>query len=166
MRIRNYGEGDLDACRALWVELVQRHRDIYDDQSIGGDDPGLYFDEHLGSVGPERTWVAESDDGVVGFTSLIVKGQDAEIEPVVVSASHRGKGVGEGLVRRAAEEAKELGVSCLFVRPVARNREAISFFRDCWFGTVGHVQLFRMLDETPPEVWKDGIDLFGMAFRY
>jgi hypothetical protein len=57
--IRPYRPTDLEACRALWVELVQRHREIYQDPSIGGDDPGLYFDRHLAQVGAERIWVAE-----------------------------------------------------------------------------------------------------------
>ena len=92
MRIRNYKDSDLDVCRSLWAEMVQRHRDIYDDQSIGGDDPGLEFDAHLKRVVSDTMWLAESEGDVVGFTSLIVKDQEAEIEPVIVAREHRGKG--------------------------------------------------------------------------
>ena len=42
--IRAYEARDLGACRDLWRELTQRNRDIYDDQAIGGDDPGSYFE--------------------------------------------------------------------------------------------------------------------------
>jgi hypothetical protein len=48
----------------LYHRKASRERPV--DQSIpggqrfiGGDDPGLCFDEHLARVGPERLWVAE-----------------------------------------------------------------------------------------------------------
>jgi len=59
MQIRQYNSSDLDQCRSLWAEMVQRHRDIYNDQSIGGDNPGLEFDIHLERVGPQYIWVAD-----------------------------------------------------------------------------------------------------------
>ncbi len=84
MQIRDYRVDDLDICRSLWAEMVQRHRDIFGDQSIGGEDPGLEFDKHLELVGLESIWLAEIEEKVVGFTSLIKKDQEAEIEPIVV----------------------------------------------------------------------------------
>ena len=80
IRIRPYTSPDLDQCRKLWFELTQHHRNIYNDSSIGGDDPGLHFDEHLGRVGPENLWVAECDGEVVGLVGLIVEDQEAEVE--------------------------------------------------------------------------------------
>lgn len=166
MRIRDYRSGDLDDCRSLWAEVVQRHRDIYDDQSIGGDDPGMEFDKHLERIGPDTIWIAEIGGEVAGFTSLIVKDQEAEIEPVVVSHKDRGKGIGARLVEYAVEEARKRKILYVYVRPVARNREAVSFFHDCGFGTVGHIQLFKWLGESAPDKWKDGLDIFGRTFRY
>ena len=37
--VRGYEARDLEACRGLWVELTQKHRDIFDSPEIGGDDP-------------------------------------------------------------------------------------------------------------------------------
>ena len=166
MRIRIYRAGDLDACRSLWAQMVQRHRDVYDDQSIGGDEPGLEFDQHLRQVGADHTWLAESEGGVVGFASLIVKDQEAEIEPIIVAREHRGKGIGERLIERAVEEARKLKLIYLYVKPVARNEEAIPFFHKCGFRTIGHIQMFIWLDESEPKAWKDGLDLFGKRFKY
>jgi N-acetylglutamate synthase-like GNAT family acetyltransferase len=166
MRIRNYTPVDLDVCRALWAEMVQQHRDIYEDQSIGGDNPGLEFDKHLELVGLDSIWLAESEGEVIGFTSLIKKDQEAEIEPIVVAHKHRGKGVGEGLIKHAVEEAKKLNILCLYVRPVARNKDAISFFYDCGFRTVGHIQLFKWLGRSESNAWKEGLDIFGKTFSY
>ncbi len=97
MVIRGYQSADLDDCRALWAEMTQRHRDIYDDPTIGGEDPGLEFDSHLARVGPDLIWVAESDDGVVGFVSLIHEGEEAEIEPIIVRSEVRSAGIGHQL---------------------------------------------------------------------
>jgi GNAT superfamily N-acetyltransferase len=166
MKIRNYKPIDLDVCRSLWAEMVQQHRDIYEDQSIGGDNPGLEFDKHLESVSSDRIWLAETEGEVIGFTSLIVKDQEAEIEPIIVSEKHRGKGAGEGLIEHVVEEAKKLNVLCLYVRPVARNKNAISFFYDCGFRTIGHIQLFTWLGEPGSNAWKEGLDIFGKTFNY
>jgi hypothetical protein len=92
--IREYQPADHAAGRALWAELTAHHRRIYGDPTIGGDDPGAYFDTYLAT--PERvaTWVAEVDGGVVGLTGLFDHGESGEIEPVVVSEAQRGRGSG------------------------------------------------------------------------
>lgn len=57
---------------------------------------------------------ARSGDEIVGITTLVVfrvaTGVRAFIDDVVVSDAHRGKGLGEKLVRAAIEQAASLGV--------------------------------------------------------
>ena len=166
MRIRNYANSDLDVCRLLWTEMVQKHQDIYDDPSIGGNDPGLEFDQHLDLVGSENVWVIEIENEVVGLTALILKDQEAEIEPVIVSYKHRDKGVGRRLVEYAIEEAKRLNLFLISVKPAARNKEAISFFYNCGFRTIGHIQQFIWIGESQPNTWKDGLQIFEKKFKY
>jgi GNAT superfamily N-acetyltransferase len=146
--------------------MTERHRAIYEDPSIGGEDPGREFDDHLSRVGPELVWVATSEKDVVGFVSLIVEGEQAEVEPIVVSAMHRSRGIGDQLLGRAIDEAKKLGVSCLSVKPVARNVDAISFFYEAGFRILGHIQLFMWLGPSFPGQWKRGPELFGRQFDY
>ena len=38
--IRTYESEDRDACRLLWAELTQHHRELYADPTIGGEQPG------------------------------------------------------------------------------------------------------------------------------
>jgi GNAT superfamily N-acetyltransferase len=146
--------------------MTQRHRDIYDDPSIGGDNPGLEFDKHLSRVGAEGIWVATSGEEIVGLVSLIRDDQQAEVEPIVVSSEHRGRGIGQELLNHAIEQAKRLGVLCLSVKPVARNEEAISFFYDAGFKILGHIQLFMWLGPSEPGQWKPGPKLLGKPFDY
>lgn len=162
--MRGYRRTDLDACRGLWQELTERHREIYADPTIGGDDPGRFFDDHLRRVGPKRIWVAEEKGKVVGFVGLIVEGEDAEIEPLVVERASRGRGIGVRLATEAMAKARLLkGVKFLTVRPVARNREAIEFFWKLGLVNVGRVELFTDL---AGKRWKKGFRMHDLEFGH
>jgi N-acetylglutamate synthase-like GNAT family acetyltransferase len=166
--IRSYTPADFTAGRALWDELTQRHRDIYEDQSIGGDDPGAAFEPYLAMEGLRGPWVAEVDGKVVGLTGLLLGHgwNEAEIEPVVVSAQYRSQGIGEALVQRALAEARAVGVSSVTVRPVARNVEAIAFFVQAGFGAVGHIDLFLDISADADRQLRPGITLHGHSLKY
>lgn len=77
--IRRYQPEDRAQCRALWRELTEWHRNIYQDPTIGGATPEDHFDEHLAKVGTDRLWVAVCDSRVVGLIGLIIEGNEAEI---------------------------------------------------------------------------------------
>jgi hypothetical protein len=68
--IREYRLSDLPACRALQRELVERHREIYGDPGIGGDDPGAGFDLHLRNPELAGLWVALAFFHERGFATL------------------------------------------------------------------------------------------------
>jgi GNAT superfamily N-acetyltransferase len=161
--IRKYHPSDLDSCRHLWVELTEWHHRIYEDHTIGGSDPGRFFDEHLSRVGADNLWVAVQDGAVVGLTGLMGEGMEAEVEPLVVSEPYRRKGIGGSLLKYVVAEARRRGVRVLSVRPVARNVEAIGFFFNRGFVNVGHVELFMDLSEGE---WREGLRLFNIDFRY
>jgi GNAT superfamily N-acetyltransferase len=147
--VRAYQPDDLSACRRLWEVLTERHRLIYDDPSIGGDDAGSFFDAHLARVGPDNIWVAEEDGAVVGMSGLIVGDGEAEIEPVVVEEALRSRGIGTLLLNEGVARAKRLGVQYLNIAPVARNSRAIELFVRAGFRLVGHLQLFIELEGRP-----------------
>jgi GNAT superfamily N-acetyltransferase len=162
--IRPYEAGDLDQCRRLWEQLTKHHREIYGDLTIGGDEPGLFFDKHLVKVGATRIWVAVDEGVVCGIVGLIVAGEEAEIEPVVVMKDHRGDGVGRQLLTHAVAEARRLGVRFLSIAPVARNRRAIELFVREGFATVGRIELFTELQPSDRR-WEDGVTPHGLPIR-
>jgi len=165
-KIREYRDTDYAACRGLWMQLTERHRLIYGDPAIGGDDPGRGLDDYLANPGRRATWVAEVDGAVIGMTGLIGNGDEAAVEPAVVAEEFRSRGIGRSLVAHAISEAKRIGIRFLSAQPVARNVEAISFFIDCGFDIVGHVDLFQDLQPGSGREWKAGITLHGRALRY
>ena len=163
LTIRRYRRTDKENCSRLWRDLAERHREIYSDPTIGGKDPEDFFDKHLRKVGEKNVWVAVLGRKVVGLLGMIIDDEEAEMEPVVVHHSHRGKGVGSALVRTAIKEAEKLGVKYLHVRPVARNAEAIKFFRTKGFENIGRIELFMDFSD---KRWKTGIELHDLSFRY
>lgn len=164
IRIRQYKQSDLESCRTLWVDLTQRHRDIYGDSTIGGKDPGRYFDEHLARVGERNIWVAESEDGVVGMVGLIQE-DEPEVEPIIVAQEYRNKQIGMKLLEHVIGKARELGLRYLSIRPVARNVEAISLFHRTGFNILGHIEMFMDLSPEPRISWKPGPQLLGHTFE-
>ena len=163
LKIRKYQPADRGACRRLWRELTEWHRQIYQDPSIGGAHPEDLFDKHLEEVGADRLWVAVLGSEVVGLIGLVVKKGEAEIEPLIVSQPYRRRGVGRRLVEAAVAEARRLGVRLISVKPVARNVEAMRFFHRQGFKTLGHVELILDLSG---RVWKKGPELFGYQFYF
>ncbi len=163
--VRGYEPRDLDSCRQLWVELTQRHRDIYDSPGIGGDDPGRAFDDHLAKIGGENVWIAEVDGRVVGLAGLI-PGDDPELEPIVVTEQCREQGIGRLLALAVFTAARAGGARTIQVRPVGRNVEAIRFFHRLGFDILAHVQL--QLDLVPRErdPWVAGERLAERDFRF
>ena len=164
--IREYRDTDYGACRGLWVQLTERHRLIYGDPTIGGDDPGCGLEDYLANPSRRATWVAEVHGTVVGMTGLIANGDEAAVEPAVVAEEFRSRSIGRALVARAISEARRIGIRFLSAQPVARNVEAISFFLDSGFDIVGHIDLFQDLQPESGREWKPGITLHGRELRY
>jgi len=164
VHVREFGPTDLDACRRLYAQLVEHHRQIYGDPTIGGDDPGAGFDEYMAL--PERvvTWVATDGDSIMGLTGLLWEGGESTIEPVVVDRRNRMSGVGRMLIETAVEESRRRGATDVNIKPVARNSSAIQVFHQLGFRTVGHVQLFMSLDRDEA-YWRAGPELHGRAFK-
>lgn len=162
--LREYLPDDYSACRALWVELTQHHRDLYDAPTIGGDDPGVDLDEYLDMGNRAVSWVATLDGRIVGLAGLLIEDSEAEVEPVIVSQRQRGSGVGSMLVARAIEEARSRGLASIKVRPVARNATAMQFFHRAGFQTLGHVELFQSLSDTKRD-WNADITFHDREWR-
>ncbi len=164
--IRPYRPVDHRSCRALWAELIEQHRDLYDDPGSGGADPGAGFEEYLTRLDLTGIWVAEhADDGVVGMVGLLLRGRAGEVEPVVVTQRRRSQGVGTALLEHVARESRRRGMAYLTVTPTSRNDVAIRCLHRAGYDALSNVTLTLDLDPRSHE-WRDGLDLYGQRFRY
>jgi amino-acid N-acetyltransferase len=59
--------------------------------------------------------LAKDGNELVGFVALHIHAPDlAEVRSLIVSQNHRGRGIGQELVKKTVQEAKELGVEKVF----------------------------------------------------
>ncbi|MCE7748920.1 MAG: GNAT family N-acetyltransferase [Candidatus Heimdallarchaeota archaeon] len=166
VKIRNYKESDNALCQKMWIELTEYHQEIYEDSSIGGNNPGQAFDEHLEKYGEENIWVAVLDNEIVGLVGLIIKGKEAEVEPIIISTAYRKRGIGKKLLRFIINNSSEKGIKYLSIRPVARNKHAMKIFNEMGFNIIGHIELFMSLKEKECKRWKTGIEIHDIPFDY
>jgi GNAT superfamily N-acetyltransferase len=165
-KVRPFRPTDHAACRDLWAELTEEDRRLYDDPSIGGNDPGAGFEHYLTRLELSGMWVADhAESGVIGFTGLILQGRQGEVEPVVVSRPYRGAGIGRALLDRVAAEARRRRLRQLSISPSTRNQGAIRSFHNAGYQVLGHLTLTLDLTGSGAR-WQDGIDLHGLRFRY
>ena len=166
LRIRHYKKSDYETCYNLWVELTKYHQEIYEDSSIGGEDLGQGFIEHLKEHGDESIWIAEVDKKIVGLIGLIVRGKAAEVEPIIVNSLYRKRGIGSKLLQFIINHTSEKNLKYLSIRPVARNLTAFKIFYEKGFNITGHIELFMDLKNKESEKWKKGIEIHDIPLRY
>ncbi len=109
--------------------------------------------------------MAEDCARIVGMSLPVVDENEADFEPLIVTADRRGRGTGSALLNEAADEARRRGIRYLFVRPVARNRKVISFFHKAGFRLLGRLELFKNVRPSKAPVWEPGPRLFDMQLE-
>lgn len=162
--IRAYRPTDHSVCRALWAELTEMQRELYDDPDLGGPDPSAGFEDYLARLDLSGMWVAEDpEDGVVGLVGLTLNGRAAEVYPVVVTQRHRSNGIGTALLAHVADRARDRSLRQLIVVPESRNLAAIKCLRAAGYDTLAAVRL--TLDLTgKARKDEEEVDLHGVRF--
>jgi GNAT superfamily N-acetyltransferase len=161
--VRSYRPSDHSAGRHLWSELTHQHNQMYGDRD---EDGGAGFEEYLTRLDLSGLWVADhDDDGVVGMVGLVMRGRAGEVEPVVVTTSHRHQGVGRKLLRHVANEAKKRNMLSLTISPASRNVDAIRSLHAAGYDVVSSIQLTMDLDRHSHEWQREGLELHELQFR-
>jgi GNAT superfamily N-acetyltransferase len=163
--VRHYRPGDLFAVSQLLEELAQAHRDFYRDPTIGSAAEQRSFRTRMLRNGPANIWVATEGRRVVGVAGLVPHRKYGELDPLVVAAGFRRRGVGQMLVRSVAVEAGRRGWKALTVKPVARNTVAIRTFHALGFRSLGHLELDLALKGTGWFVPQEGPTIAGRRFK-
>lgn len=166
--VRPYRPTDHSAGRSLWTELTRQHQELYGGAAPHNgyvDDDGASFEEYLARLDLSGVWVAEDpEDGVVGLIGLIVRGRGGVVEPVVVTAPHRGQGIGKKLLLHVAQEANRRGFTSLTISPESRNVEAIRCLHAAGYDVVSSISLTLDLDRHRHQ-WQEGLKLHELQFR-
>ncbi|WP_250031812.1 GNAT family N-acetyltransferase [Paractinoplanes maris] len=161
--VRSYRPSDHSAGRRLWSELTNQHNQMY---GVPDEDAGEGFEEYLTRLDLGGLWVADhADDGVIGLVGLVLRGLAGEVEPVVVTASHRHKGVGRKLLRHVAGEARRRNMTALTISPESRNVEAIRSLHAAGYDVVSSFELTLDLSKSAHEWQQEGLELHELPFR-
>lgn len=83
------------------------------------------------------SFVAEGNDGIVGFLVASCAGGVAEIETVAVGASMRRQGVGKALCIAAMDWARGIAARGIELEVRASSRGALALYRSLGFGELG-----------------------------
>jgi GNAT superfamily N-acetyltransferase len=163
--VRSYRPSDHSAGRSLWSELTRQHQQMYGIMNSKGDE-GEGFEEYLTRLDLGGLWVADhAEDGVIGMVGLVMRGRAGVVEPVVVAASHRHKGIGRKLLRHVAEEAKKRNMVSLTISPESRNVDAIRSLHAAGYDVVSSIELTLDLDRHPHDWQSDSLELHELQFR-
>lgn len=165
--IRAYRASDHPAGRRLWAEFTEGHRALYPATNGDGEsDPGAAFEEYLARIDLSGVWVADDPvDGVIGLAGLILRGRTGEVEPVVITESRRGQGIGRALLGHVAIQARNRGLASLTISPKSRNLAAIRCLHAAGYDALSAIELTLDLTHRRRE-WRDGVEFQGMRFRY
>ena len=161
--VRSYRPSDHSAGRRLWSELTNQHNRMYGEPD---NDAGAGFEEYLTRLDLGGLWVADhADDGVIGLVGLVLRGRAGEVEPIVVTASHRHKGVGRKLLRHVANEARRRNMTALTISPESRNVDAIRSLHAAGYDVCSSIELTLDLERAAHGWQQEGLELHELQFR-
>ena len=137
--IRKANESDLLSIKKLMDELVEamdKTEDI---------DPQLILEncQNLLRYPNSYLLVAEIEDNIVGFINFTTRktvlhpGLSGLIDELVITKSHRNKGIGKQLLLAAIEKCKQLGCCEVEVSTENVNSKARKFYKRCGFTECG-----------------------------
>jgi len=168
-KLREFSISDLEECVVFYRQMVDHHREIYEDSSIP------YNDDELRKK-LQRTdhnyikIVAEKDKRIMGLLTIDIKGRTCELDEILVGKDMRGKGVGKALAQFLKKVALERGCAEIQTSFAARNLSALNFyFREIGLNCLGMIQIFMPLTEKGREQWyKKGKKtvFLGLDFYY
>jgi GNAT superfamily N-acetyltransferase len=164
--IRPYRPADHGACRGLWAELVEHRNRLYGHRPAEPES-GAGFEEYLTQLNLSGMWVAESgEDGVVGFVGVMIEGRAGEVNPIVVTAARRGRGIGRAMLAKVVDEARRRGLTELSVSPPTRDRSALRALHNAGFATVASVTVsYDLRGRTNGGTDPSTLDLFDLDFH-
>jgi len=147
IEITRHGLEVVGELRPLWLAMVHHHHAVAPELGPVWDDDTswerrrAFYERLLGDDGA-FVLVAREGGGAVGYAMVVPRpgsptwrtpARYAEIESLAVLEDARGRGVGEALIDRAAEEAAALGIEALELTAVATNTRALAFYERLGF---------------------------------
>ena len=97
------------------------------------------FDDDL-----EASRVAVVDGEPAGICKLAIRGVQGWIAGIGIAVAHRGKGLGESLMRGVIDEARARGIRDLWLEVLVQNEPAIRLYEKLGFETVRDLEVWAL----------------------
>lgn len=140
--MREIGPEEVPKLRGCLEELARHHNRV--SINFKGCYPKQPFEETLArfssdvSAGRSSIAVIEAEDSIIGFCKINYGGAVGDLEYLIVSEDHRGKGHGAQLMEWALNRFEELGVHDIDVK-VADGNDAASLYERYGFKMNAHL---------------------------
>ena len=163
---RGMSEDDVEECVSLYRQMVDHHREIYQDDTIPYGDDVLRkklqrTDENYIKM------VAEEKGQIVGLLTIEIKGRTCELDEIIVAKGKRGMGIGKVFADYTKKTALGRGCTEIQVSFAARNVRALRFYHKMGLNCLGMIQLFMSLTEGGREQWyKRGKTTSFLGYKY
>ena len=150
--VRQYRKEDVPEMRLIWNDIVKEGASFPQEEPLGEEQAESFFFRQSGCG------VAQAGDEIVGLYILHPnnEGRCGHIANTsyAVKAGHRGKHIGEHLVRHSIKEAAALSFRILqFNAVVATNAGAVHLYKKLGFTQLGLIPGgFRMDDGTYEDI--------------
>lgn len=95
------------------------------------------FAGYIEGAGARVAVAADARDAVLGYSVLMLAGEDADLANLAVAPAARGLGVGRALIGDVLAAARASGVARLFLEVRESNGRAITLYEAAGFRTVG-----------------------------
>lgn len=152
-KLREFSINDLEECVVFFRQMVDHHREVYEDNTIAYDDE--YLRKKLQRTDDNYIKVVvEKDKRIVGLLTIDIKGRTCELDEILVDKGMRGKGMGTALVEFLKKTAVERGCDEIQVSFAARNLRALNFYyKEVGLNCLGMIQIFMPITDKGREKW-------------
>lgn len=137
--VETLGDNELELIKPLLIELHLHEQPHYADHpqlSAGQIEEGLQVRPTFSGENVVLA-VRDAAQGLAGFCWVVLfdpgTGLEGEVAEVYVAEAHRGRGVGEALVRRAVQLFEERGVTLGYVWTRSDNEAATRLYSSAGF---------------------------------
>ncbi|MGD9592975.1 MAG: GNAT family N-acetyltransferase [Candidatus Berkiella sp.] len=93
-----------------------------------------------------RIWLYKEENTILGYINIIidVQNKSGDISSVGVLPNHRKKGIGAKLLTFAQQYLYNHDVNLCYLTAAAKNKRAISLYKNLGFVTTDHYIVFRL----------------------
>ncbi len=139
LNIRKAEKDEIHELAELWYELASMHEYMMDGYELS-DNPRVAWVNFIERNFDKKsmvTFIAEDDDSIVGFVTVVIRERPdifkntkvGMILDLIVKEDKREEGVGSALVERSEEWIKSKGVSVGILTVAPENENAVDFWK-------------------------------------